>query len=59
MGRKQCKSLKFSLTPSPFLAEQRVFQIEDIYQSAYRHRFYRGGPVLMSALSGLGRRYGP
>ncbi|KAF8896924.1 putative mandelate racemase/muconate lactonizing enzyme [Mucidula mucida] len=27
--------------------------IEDIYQSAYRHRFYRGGEVLMSALSGL------
>jgi galactonate dehydratase len=26
--------------------------IEDIYQSAYRHRFYRGGEVLMSALSG-------
>lgn len=27
--------------------------IEDIYQTAYRHRFYRGGPVLMSAISGL------
>ncbi|KAK9327380.1 enolase C-terminal domain-like protein [Lipomyces starkeyi] len=27
--------------------------IEDIYQSAYRHRFYRGGEVLMSALAGL------
>ncbi|ORY79329.1 hypothetical protein BCR35DRAFT_279479 [Leucosporidium creatinivorum] len=27
--------------------------IEDIYQTAYRHRFYRGGEVLMSALSGL------
>ncbi|KAH7886892.1 enolase C-terminal domain-like protein [Phlebopus sp. FC_14] len=27
--------------------------IEDIWQSAYRARFYRGGPVLMSALSGL------
>jgi galactonate dehydratase len=27
--------------------------IEDIYQSAYRHRFYRGGEVLMSALSGF------
>lgn len=26
--------------------------IEDIYQSAYRHRFYRGGEVLMSAISG-------
>ncbi|THH21148.1 hypothetical protein EW146_g361 [Bondarzewia mesenterica] len=27
--------------------------IEDIWQHAYRARFYRGGPVLMSALSGL------
>ncbi len=28
-------------------------QIEDIWQTAYRLGFYRGGPVLMSALSGL------
>ncbi|KDR80217.1 hypothetical protein GALMADRAFT_265386 [Galerina marginata CBS 339.88] len=27
--------------------------IEDIWQTAFRGRFYRGGPVLMSALSGL------
>ncbi|KAJ7138928.1 enolase C-terminal domain-like protein [Mycena filopes] len=27
--------------------------IEDIWQTAYRLRFYRGGPVLMSAISGL------
>ncbi|KAF9460017.1 enolase C-terminal domain-like protein [Collybia nuda] len=27
--------------------------IQDIWQTAYRGRFYRGGPVLMSALSGL------
>ncbi|KAF8438150.1 enolase C-terminal domain-like protein [Boletus edulis BED1] len=27
--------------------------IEDIWQTAYTARFYRGGPVLMSALSGL------
>ncbi|KAH9478646.1 D-galactonate dehydratase [Psilocybe cubensis] len=27
--------------------------IQDIWQMAYRGRFYRGGPVLMSALSGL------
>ena len=27
--------------------------IQDIWQHAYRSRFYRGGPVLMSALSGL------
>ncbi|KAH9852354.1 enolase C-terminal domain-like protein [Lenzites betulinus] len=41
-------------------------QIQDIWQHAYRSRFYRGGPVLMSALSGLdialwdikGKRYG-
>lgn len=29
------------------------FRIEDIWQVAYRGGFYRGGPVLMSALSGL------
>jgi len=28
-------------------------QIEDVWQTAYRLGFYRGGPVLMSALSGL------
>jgi galactonate dehydratase len=28
-------------------------QVEDIWQLAYRLGFYRGGPVLMSALSGL------
>ncbi|OCH85842.1 enolase C-terminal domain-like protein [Obba rivulosa] len=28
-------------------------RIQDIWQHAYRARFYRGGPVLMSALSGL------
>ncbi|TFK73359.1 enolase C-terminal domain-like protein [Pluteus cervinus] len=27
--------------------------IQDIWQTAYRSRFHRGGPVLMSALSGL------
>jgi galactonate dehydratase len=27
--------------------------IEDVWQVAYRLGFYRGGPVLMSALSGL------
>lgn len=26
--------------------------IEDIWQAGYRQRFYRGGPVLMSAISG-------
>ncbi|KAI0760516.1 enolase C-terminal domain-like protein [Fomes fomentarius] len=41
-------------------------QIQNIWQHAYRSRFYRGGPVLMSALSGLdialwdikGKRFG-
>lgn len=28
-------------------------RIEDVWQTAYRLGFYRGGPVLMSALSGL------
>ena len=30
-------------------------RIEDVWQVAYRGGFYRGGPVLMSALSGLDR----
>jgi len=30
-----------------------AFRIEDIWQVAYRGGFYRGGPVLMSALAGL------
>lgn len=30
-----------------------AFRIEDIWQIAYRGGFYRGGPVLMSALAGL------
>jgi galactonate dehydratase len=29
------------------------FRIEDIWQTAYRGGFYRGGPVLMSALAGF------
>lgn len=29
------------------------FRIEDLWQVAYRGGFYRGGPVLMSALAGL------
>jgi galactonate dehydratase len=28
-------------------------QIEDIWQSLYRARFYRGGPVMMSAIAGV------
>src|SRR3546814_8238630 len=32
---------------------QNASRIEDIWQVAYRSGFYRGGPVLMSALSGL------
>ena len=30
-----------------------AFRIEDVWQVAYRGGFYRGGPVLMSALAGL------
>ena len=30
-----------------------AYRIEDIWQIAYRGGFYRGGPVMMSALSGL------
>lgn len=30
-----------------------AMNIEDIYTYLYRHRFYRGGEVLMSAMSGV------
>lgn len=41
-------------------------QIEDIWQTLYRARFYRGGPVMLSAMAGVdqalwdikGKRYG-
>src|SRR5260370_34541044 len=31
------------------------YAIEDIWQGGYRGGFYRGGPVLMSALAGFGQ----
>jgi galactonate dehydratase len=49
-----------------YLLGRNPDQIEDIWQVLYRGGFYRGGPVLMSALAGIdqalwdlkGRRYG-
>jgi galactonate dehydratase len=51
---------------SPYLLGRNPDQIEDIWQVLYRGGFYRGGPVLMSALAGIdqalwdlkGKRYG-
>lgn len=48
------------------LKYENIDNIEDIWQLLYRGGFYRGGPVLMSALSGIdqalwdikGKRYG-
>ena len=37
----------------PFLIGHPANQIEDFWQMVYRGGFYRGGPVLMSALSGI------
>ncbi|XID92274.1 galactonate dehydratase [Paenibacillaceae bacterium WGS1546] len=36
-----------------FLIGQDPMRIEDIWQVLYRGAFYRGGPVLMSAISGI------
>ena len=36
-----------------FLIGRDPNQIEDIWQLLYRGRFYRGGPVMMSAISGV------
>ena len=38
---------------SEYLIGQDPTHIEDIWQMLYRARFYRGGPVLMSALAGI------
>ncbi len=37
----------------PYLIGQPTANIEDIWQIVYRGGFYRGGPILMSALSGI------
>ncbi|MEL7162245.1 MAG: galactonate dehydratase [Bacteroidota bacterium] len=37
----------------PFLMGHPANRIEDFWQTVYRGGFYRGGPVLMSALSGI------
>ncbi|MFS4454968.1 galactonate dehydratase [Maribacter sp. 2304DJ31-5] len=38
---------------SPLILGRTINQIEDIWQTLYRGGFYRGGPILMSALSGI------
>lgn len=38
---------------STYLIGQDPTRIEDIWQLLYRGRFYRGGPVLMSAIAGV------
>ena len=35
-----------------FVANE-VSDIENIWQTFWRHNFYRGGPVFMSAMSGI------
>jgi galactonate dehydratase len=36
-----------------FLVGEDPLRIEHLWQKVYRHSFYRGGPVMMSALSGV------
>ena len=36
-----------------YLIDKDPMQIEDIWQTLYRAGFYRGGPVLMSAIAGI------
>ena len=38
---------------TPYLLGRDPRQIEDIWQTLYRGGFYRGGPVLMSAIAGI------
>jgi galactonate dehydratase len=37
----------------PYLLGQNPMRIEDIWTTLYRAGFYRGGPVIMSAISGI------
>jgi len=38
---------------SEYLIGRNPLHIEDIWQTLYRARFYRGGPVIMSAIAGI------
>ena len=38
---------------APFLKGRRVSEIEDIWQSSYLSSYWRSGPVLNNALSGV------
>ncbi|MBX3255473.1 MAG: galactonate dehydratase [Chitinophagaceae bacterium] len=38
---------------SAYVIGQRIDNIENIWQTLYRGGFYRGGPILMSAISGI------
>lgn len=38
---------------TPYIINQPANKIEDIWQVLYRGGFYRGGPVLMSAIAGI------
>ncbi len=37
----------------PYIVEKHANHIEDLWQVLYRGGFYRGGPVLMSAIAGI------
>lgn len=43
---------------SDYLIGQDPSRINDLWQVMYRAGFYRGGPILMSAIAGSTRRYG-
>lgn len=38
---------------TPYLIDKNPMQIEDIWNTLYRAGFYRGGPILMSAIAGI------
>lgn len=37
----------------PYLIGKNPMNIEDIWNELYRGGFYRGGPILMSAIAGI------
>ncbi|XPE54512.1 hypothetical protein ACNKHW_23650 [Shigella flexneri] len=40
------------------MIHRRPSRINDLSQVMYRAGFYRGGPILMSAIAGIDERYG-
>lgn len=52
-GREKAVAAALEHHINPVITGRDARQIEDIWQSLFRHTYWRGGPVLNSALSGV------